>query len=291
MRYKETRYGPMIFPETDLYIGRAFDHYGEAHQLQVSFLEKLLMPGDVVIDVGANIGAITIPLAKKVGSEGYVLALEAQSVLFYTLCGNLALNNLNHVQAFNRAATDKTGSLYYFPHFDFSQEANFGGMKLAGLLNSKDEQGRMYDNPVTGIAVDDLSISNPKLIKIDVEGMEETVLNGLRKTMKRAKPLLYVEFMRNRKAILEFVDSMDYDWALHETPLFNQDNFNHKPEDILRHPETGVELVSGDLICWHRSRPLKLDDPYVVDLANSEHPRHVEIRELMNGPAADFSVH
>lgn len=291
MRYKETRYGPMIFPETDLYIGRALDHYGEAHQLQVSFLEKLLMPGDVVIDVGANLGVVTIPLAKKVGSEGYVLALEAHAMLFYTLCGNIALNGLTHVQAFNRAATDKTGTLYYFPHFDFSQAGNFGGLKLAGLLNSKDDHGKIYDNPVTGIAVDDLSISNPKLVKIDVEGMEEIVLNGLKRTLKRAKPLLYVEFTRNRKAILDFLNDAEYDWALHETPLFNPNNFNYKLDDILKHPESGVELVSGDLICWHRSKPLELDDPYIVDLSKSEHPRHVEIREMMNGQTTDFTVH
>jgi FkbM family methyltransferase len=280
MKYKETINGPMIFPENDTYIGRALDYYGEAHQLEIDFLEKLVSKGDVVIDVGANIGIITIPMAKKVGSEGYVLSLEAHSMLFYTLCGNIALNNLNHVQVFNRAAADKTGSMFYFPHLDFSKSGNFGNMKLAGLLNAKDDQGKIYDNPVTAVAIDDLGISNPKLIKIDVEGMEPVVLNGLRKTIKRAKPILYVEFTQNWKYILDYLKSVDYEWALHETPLFNPNNFNSVKDDIMRHPDSGVPLVSGDLVCWHKSKKIELDDPYIVDLDNSDNPRHIEMREI-----------
>jgi len=281
MKYKETKNGPMIFPENDTYIGRALDVYGEAHQLEIDFLEKLINKGDVVIDVGANIGVITIPLAKKVGTEGYVLALEAHSMLFNALCGNIALNNLTQVQVFNRAAADKSGSMFYFPHFDFSVAGNFGNMRLAGLLNAKDENGKVYDNPVTAIAVDDLGISSPKLIKIDVEGMEPVVLNGLRKTIKRSKPILYVEFTQNWKYIIDYLKSVDYEWDLHETPLFNPSNSNGVKEDIMRHPETGFPLVSGDLVCWHKSKkPDNLDDPYIVDLDKSENPRHIEIREI-----------
>lgn len=279
MKYKQTKNGPMIFPENDMYIGRALDYYGEAHQLEIDFLESLISPGDVVIDVGANIGIITIPLAKKVGTEGYVLALEAHSMLFYMLCGNIALNNLVQVQVSNRAVSDKTGSLFYFPHFDFSKTSNFGGMALTDSLNAKDTKGKIYDNPVTAIAVDDLGISNPKLIKIDVEGMEPMVLNGLRETIQRSKPILYVEFAQNWKSIIDFLNSVDYEWVLHETPLFNPNNYNSMTDDIVAHPETKIPLVSGDLICWHKSNKLDLDDPYIVDLDKSDIPRHSKMKE------------
>jgi len=291
MKYKLTKNGPMIFPQNDAYIGRALDYYGEAHQLEIDFLEKLVSPGDSVIDIGANIGIITIPLAKKVGKEGYVLALEAQSMLFYTLCGNVALNNLTHVQCFNRAASDKTGSVLYYPHFDFSRVGNFGGLKLVGLLNSKDAQGNVCSNPVTAIAIDELGISNPKLVKIDVEGMEPVVLNGMRKTIKRAKPILYVEFTQNWRHILNFLKSVDYEWALHETPLFNPSNHNGMTDDIMRHPETKLPLVSGDLVCWHKScKPENLQDPYIVDLDNSDNPRHIEMRNIRDDKQPELAV-
>jgi hypothetical protein len=45
MKYKLTKNGPMIFPPNDAYIGRALDYYGEAHQLEIDFLEKLVFSG------------------------------------------------------------------------------------------------------------------------------------------------------------------------------------------------------------------------------------------------------
>ena len=63
----------------------------------------LIEPGDVVVDVGADIGALTVPLARAVGPAGRVLAFEPQPTVFQNLCANLALNDLLHVQAFNAA--------------------------------------------------------------------------------------------------------------------------------------------------------------------------------------------
>lgn len=291
MRCKETRYGPMIYPENDDLTGRSLEFYGEAQQFEIEYLEKLISEGDVMMDIGANIGIITVPMAQRIGSKGYVLALEAHSMLFYTLCGNLSLNGLSHVQVFQRAAADKTGSMFYFPHFDFSQQRNFGNLKLAGLLNYKDDQGNSYDNPVTAIALDDLGIANPKVIKIDVGGMEPVVLNGLRRTLKRSKPFLYIDFRQNWQYIIEYLTSVGYEWALHETPLFNPNNFQSVFENVLL-DESGNPLMSYDVICWHKTRRPDLDDPYIVDLEKSDNPRHIQIKEARDNAdgAADFSV-
>ena len=276
----------MMFPEEDLLVGRSLDVYGEFQQLKVNFLESLVSPGDVAIDVGANIGSITVPLAKKIGSEGYVLSLEAHSMLFMILCGNLAANDLKQVQCFQRAASDKTGSLFYFPHLDFSKNANFGGIKLAGLLNSK-EDDRVYDNPVTAVAIDDLGIAKPKLIKISANGMEPVVLNGLRKTIKRSKPILYVSFSNNYRYILEYLASIGYDWQLHETPYFNPNNFQNVKENIFD-PHDSKSL---DIVCWHRDEKPNFNDLYFVDLDSSVDSRHIKIKEIRDDTnTGDFDI-
>jgi hypothetical protein len=128
-----------------------------------------------------------------------------------------------------------------------------------------------------------LNIGSPRLVKIDVEGMELSVLNGMKKTLDRAKPYLFIEFIRDRKPLMEFLDSVDYEWRLVESPLFNPDNFNGVQENVLKHPQSGLDLVSGDIVCWHKSMKLEVEDSYFVDLDSSDNPRHVELREIRDG--------
>lgn len=260
MKYKQFENTSMIFPENDMYFGKIMDT--DTQYFKIKFLEDLLSEGDVVIDVGANIGILTIPLAKKVGKKGYVLALESHTMFFNTLCGNIALNELTQVQAFNRAAADKSGSMFYFPHFNLSDVEDFSSIKLSGLLNYKDDKERLYDNPVAAIAVDDLGISTPKLIKISISGMEPVALNGMKKTIKRSKPLLYIQFSQNWKYILDYLNSIDYEWILQETPLLDSKEMN--------------------LFCWSKSnKPQNIDYSYVVDLNNSQDPNHLEIKRIV----------
>ena len=287
---KQTRHGRMIYQATDMWTGYALELYGEAKQLEIDFLESLISEGDVMMDIGANVGTITLPMAKKIGPKGYVLALEAHAMFFYTLCGNLSLNELTHVQVFNRSAADKTGSMFYFPKFDFSKNDSFSDVRLAGLLNSKDEFGHIFDNPVTAIAVDDLGIATPNLIKIDVNGMEPVVLNGMRKTIKRANPILYIEFSNNWRYIMDYLKSVDYEWSIHEPPLFNPNNYHNISENFLIDPETKEPLSSRYLVGWHKSKNLNLNNPYIVDLENSTNPQHAKMKVARDGRTTDFSI-
>jgi FkbM family methyltransferase len=274
MKIRETSHGQFIYPENDNTIGEALDDFGEVNLAENEFLTNLVNVGDVAIDVGANIGIASIPLAKKVGPAGYVLALEAHSTLFHALCGNLALNDITHVQAFNRAAGEKTGALFYFPKLDLSKPGDYFGIKLAGLLNARDDQDRNYDNPVSVIAVDDLGIATPKLVRISVNGMEMAVLHGMKKTLERAKPYLYINFARNQDLILKYLANVEYEWKLHE------------PKRISDEADVSV---NKSIICWHKTKKLEVEDKYLIDLDASE--AHAEIRKLRdNLHDSDFRI-
>ena len=91
-KMKECRYGPMIY-STEQWIGRSLDLYGEAHQQELEFIEKFIGPEDVVFDIGAHVGHMTIPLSKK---ANHVYSFEFPH--FNSLCGNVALNNLTNVK-------------------------------------------------------------------------------------------------------------------------------------------------------------------------------------------------
>ena len=74
-----TRDGMMLTPRYDRYVSASLDVYGEYSPEERELLCSLVQPGDVVCQVGANVGAITLPLAHRVGPTGRIFALEPQA--------------------------------------------------------------------------------------------------------------------------------------------------------------------------------------------------------------------
>ena len=89
----------MLYNFHDLYIGRSLDLYGEYSEGEIDLFGQIVQPGQVVVEVGANIGAHTVFLAHRSGPAARVLAFEPQRIVFQTLCANLALNSITNVDA------------------------------------------------------------------------------------------------------------------------------------------------------------------------------------------------
>ena len=189
-RLKDCRHGRMLFLKRDVYIGRSLDVYGEFSELEGELFAQLLQPGAVVIEVGANIGAHTVHLAKLVGPQGAVLAFEPQRVIHQLLCANVALNELFNVHSFHAAAGRAPGSLKV-PPLDYAAENNFGGLSLGGASTGED---------VPVVTLDGFNLPAVRLLKVDVEGMEADVLLGARQLIARHRPVLYVENDRRDKS-------------------------------------------------------------------------------------------
>lgn len=244
------RYGQMLFQPHDVYIGRSFDLYGEFSEAEVAFFRTIVKPGQTVLDVGANIGAHTVPLAQLVGRAGRVLAFEPQRIAYYALCANVVLNNLHHVSC-HHAAAGKGRQVIKVPELDYSESHNFGGVSLCGKR----------DGPTTTVPVlriDDLKLTECHLMKIDVEGMERDVLEGAVETLKRFKPILYVEDDRKEKsaALRAFIADQGYAIYVHKPPYYNPNNFFGNADNVF------PNIVSLNLYCHHRdvSSPIRPQD-------------------------------
>lgn len=219
------RHGVFIYNRHDVYIGRSLQEYGEFSEREGEFLRQLCRPGDVVVEVGANIGTHTVPLARQIGPSGMIFAFEPQPVVFQTLCANVALNSLTNVECCAVAVGDHSGDIG-IPPIRYDSEENFGGISL-----SPDAAGRR----VSLVRLDDvLELSKLRLLKIDVEGMEQPVLEGARETIGRLRPALYVENDRLDRSpeLIETIQQLGYDLYWHCPPFFNPQNFAGNPQDV-----------------------------------------------------------
>ena len=242
---KDCRHGRMLFLPNDLYVGRSLDLYGEFSEAEAQLFESLVGPGDVVVEVGANIGAHTVHLAKKVGPGGMVHAFEPQRVIFQLLCANLALNGLFNVRTHHAAAGRQPGSLLV-PPLDYRAENNFGGISLCDVDRGEE---------VAMVPLDALDVPALRLLKIDVEGMEAEVLAGARQMIARHRPILYLENDRREKSadLIRLVDRLGYACWWHTPPLFNPDNFNRHRDNIF------AGTVSINLLCLPKESPLVVE--------------------------------
>jgi FkbM family methyltransferase len=227
----------MLFNINDKYIGRSLDLYGEFAEAEINLLKHFISPADTIIDVGANVGTHTLPLARAVlgGDGGGVIAFEPQRLIYQTLCANLALNSITNVCTFQYACGETEGTLLV-PFLDPELPNNFAALEL-GACREGDE--------VTMIRLDDLQLSRCRLVKIDVEGMELAVLKGARKLIGRCMPVLYVENDRAEKSeeLIDFIASLGYRLYWHRPWMFNPDNFRGNRENVFE------KIASFNMLC------------------------------------------
>ncbi len=235
---KACRHGYMLYNKNDLYVGRSFQNYGEFSEAEIELFKKFLKPDDVVLDMGANIGAHTLYFSHAVTHTGAVIAFEPQRIVFQTLCANMALNSRVNVHCYQRAVGEQPGSVL-IPPLDYAHEANYGGLALGGY-----EKGESV--PV--LTIDSLHLSNCDFIKLDIEGMEKEALMGAQQTIKQHQPLLYVENDRPEKssALIEYIMSLDYALYWHLPPLYNPSNYFQNAENIF------ANTVSVNMFCLPR---------------------------------------
>jgi FkbM family methyltransferase len=244
------RHGTMLYAPHDRFIGGALARYGEFSEGEQELFRQMIRLGDTVVEVGANIGAHTVPLARLAGPAGRVLAFEPQRAIFQMLCANLALNGLAQVQATQAALGAAPGELHV-PPIDYTGAGNFGGIALAT------EGG----DPVPVTTLDALGLPALRLLKVDVEGMEADVLKGGRDTIARTRPLLYVENDREEKSasLIRLVLGMGYRLFWHLPRMFNPQNWRGVAENGFG------PIISINMVGVPAEQPVRTDMREIAD--------------------------
>jgi FkbM family methyltransferase len=236
MAVKKCRHGTMMYNVNDSFIGRSLDLYGEWCDSEMFVLGQILNPADVVVDVGANIGTHAVYFASKVGAAGLVVAFEPQRLVFQTLCGNVALNGLTNVDCL-RAAVGASRGQARFPSIDPRGKYNFGAVRASS------DTGELVDV----LPIDELGLARCALIKVDVEGMEASVIAGAKDTIRRCAPALFLENNAHDRSreLFDAIESVDYKAYWHIACYYNPRNFFGNGEDVFAQyqPEANVLCV------------------------------------------------
>jgi len=154
-------------------------------------LAEYLRPGDVVVDVGSNMGFLAAMFASLVGHEGHVFCFEPSKRSFRKLNLLCSLNDLTQVSAYNVgcSSADSESLLHTTSHSSGDNSL----VRPAGKGPRRSEAVRL----VALDSVIDLHGRDVRLLKIDTEGHEADVLQGASALLGRCRPVVYIELGRD----------------------------------------------------------------------------------------------
>jgi FkbM family methyltransferase len=156
----------------------------------IAAVSAILRPGDCLVDIGANIGFVTLCASSVVGAGGQVFALEPNTTLMARLNGMLVHNCISNVETLPFAAGDKTG------YVGFSREPHHGNNHIIAERAGAPEVVPM--RRVDDLLRDRLPIRKTVMVKIDVEGAELITLRGMPALIQRPATVFLIEVSDSR---------------------------------------------------------------------------------------------
>jgi FkbM family methyltransferase len=206
----------MLFDSPD-FITHIVSVTGQFELDLVTATEKILNGrGGVVLDIGANMGTYTVPLAQR-NPHLDIVSFEPQKAIYYQLCGNVALNSIENVEAYNVAVGEQAETIELAMP-DYTKEENIGGFSLDPFVKSKTPTSIGRVRPVDVITIDSMNFESVCMIKIDVEGLEINVLRGAKETIERSgfPPIIFESWTQydwweeKQKELFDYVEGLGY---------------------------------------------------------------------------------
>lgn len=139
-------------------------------------------PGQVALDIGANVGLYTLLLSRQVGPSGRVFAFEPGPKSYSLLIRNISVNGYAQATAANVAVSDSNGTIDLFVC-----RTGESDNRVAGTLMSTEERDRMS---IQSITIDDYlagqGVQAVDFVKMDIQGAEPLALRGMEQTLRRS---------------------------------------------------------------------------------------------------------
>jgi len=160
----------------------------------VRYYQKLLQGGDVVLDIGANVGAHTLPLARAVGPSGMVYAFEPTDYAFAKLTKNCSLNPklIPRIRCMQYMLVDSDGvgatTPGLYASWPLKRSEDLHKLHQGRLMETTGAEARTLDSVVRSLNLDRVDC-----VKLDIDGFECAMLRGAREVLRRWKPVIILE--------------------------------------------------------------------------------------------------
>ena len=172
----------MLIPSLSDSVGFHLFIDGVYERTELTWLLRELQPGDVFVDVGANIGGFTLPAARRVGAHGLVVAVEASPRVADYLRRNLEANRIVNVRVFQTAVSDRTSNsvtFYAAPDHAFGA----GGLGPGDGMRPISVEAKQLDTLLA-----EQGVTTVRVLKVDVEGFEAAVFRGAEQLLTGSRP-------------------------------------------------------------------------------------------------------
>src|SRR3972149_5157011 len=172
----------MYVDSRDIGVAPFLLEWGFYEKYETELFKRLVKKGMVVVDVGANVGYYTLLAARLVGDEGKVFAFEPDPYNYNLLCRNIEVNGYRNVIPVQKAVFNKSGKMKLF-----LDKNNLGGHSL-----SEANVDKGVSTTVETTSLDEyFENTNHKIdvVKMDVQGSEMEVLNGMTNTINQNEKL------------------------------------------------------------------------------------------------------
>lgn len=178
------RNGTRIRVSLSDYDGRSVFYTGDADRKVTWLLGRIVRPGDVVLDIGANIGLVTMILSRLVGESGHVHSFEPNPTLQAYIDESLKFNRISNVSLHRFALGDAESILELSVP---KGHTGMGSLIQRGDLHTEAESFRVRVRPLSDV-LEEIGVDRIRLIKIDVEGFEAQVIRGALRAFSASPP-------------------------------------------------------------------------------------------------------
>jgi FkbM family methyltransferase len=158
--------------------------------ISTKLVSKLIKKGMTCLDIGANIGYYVLLESKLIGEKGNIIAIEPSPENFEYLQKNIKLQNTTKIQALNIAAGNREGKIRFLVY----ENASNSGMVIPDGAEQK-WPGKIIEVPVKTIdsLLKEVNVKTIDFLRMDVEGYEFHIFEGMQETLKQSKPIIQIE--------------------------------------------------------------------------------------------------
>lgn len=228
----------VLYYDRSQHLGFLFSRQIEYEKEFSAIIMEHIHPGNLVFEIGSNVGQYSLQIAEKIGERGKLVCVEPDSDNFAMLSFNILKNGCKNVELVNEAVADRQG------HTTFYKDTMTGG-RMGSLIREYSGthfQGNSEEVKTTTLAALMGQYGIPDFVKVDVEGVEDLIFNDTTSILSHTTYLIEVR-EETKAVIFSAFNSLGFFMYLLESNLKKVEQVSDIPgfaNLLVKHPPTPI---------------------------------------------------